>query len=143
MSFYNTGLKFSCRECCYCCAGEPGFVFLEEKDVKAISDFLKIGEKEFIACYTRPVIYNNFTTLSLKEKSNNRCVFLTSKGCAIYPVRPIQCSTYPFWPHLMESLDAWKEEKAYCPGLDSGELHIKEEIETKLKLMKDRILIKL
>ena len=27
------------------------------------------------------------------------CVFLTkTKKCSIYPVRPLQCLTYPFWP---------------------------------------------
>lgn len=39
---------------------------------------------------------------------------------------------YPFWPSIMESEKAWKEESMHCPGIGQGELVSKEEIEKKL-----------
>jgi hypothetical protein len=29
---------------------------------------------------------------------------------------------YPFWPELVESRAAWKEEAKECPGIGKGEL---------------------
>lgn len=50
--------------------------------------------------------------------------------CAIYPVRPMQCRTYPFWKSILDkSTDAvWKLHKDQCPGLDTGKHWTKEEI---------------
>jgi Fe-S-cluster containining protein len=40
------------------------------------------------------------------------CVFLDTETnqCTIYPVRPIQCSTYPFWSSIIESEYHWNTE---------------------------------
>ena len=59
---------------------------------------------------------------------NYNCVFLTDEGCSIYPVRPLQCRTYPFWPYLLEDRAILEAEKASCPGIGEGELHSAGEI---------------
>lgn len=44
------------------------------------------------------------------------CVFLDPFGqCSVYPVRPVQCRTYPFWPSLVDARDDWEGE-AVLPG---------------------------
>ena len=54
----------------------------------------------------------NYWTI-LKQKSKDQsCVFLDSdtNQCTIYEARPLQCSTYPFWPRFMSSSQAWNGE---------------------------------
>jgi len=39
------------------------------------------------------------------------CIFLQDdKTCSIYEARPVQCRTYPFWPRIMKSREAWRQE---------------------------------
>ena len=40
------------------------------------------------------------------------CIFLDNETneCEIYSVRPIQCSTYPFWSNILESEKNWNDE---------------------------------
>lgn len=48
----------------------------------------------------------------LKNQANGDCVFLRDgKQCTVYGARPLQCSTYPWWPELMDDgegrMHAW------------------------------------
>lgn len=39
----------------------------------------------------------------LKSQANGDCVFLKDgRQCTVYGARPLQCSTYPWWPELMD-----------------------------------------
>ena len=49
-------------------------------------------------------------------------------GCTIYPVRPRQCRTFPFWPENLESPEAWEEATETCHGVGSGKLYRLEDI---------------
>ncbi len=129
-SFYEKGLAFSCIPGCrYCCSVEPGFVFLSLQDLYRITEATQTTLKECIERYCIYVPMGDVTHISLKETPENDCIFLAEKGCGIYEHRPVQCSTYPFWAHILESEKHWEEEKAWCPGIGNGELHVKEEIE--------------
>ena len=66
---------------------------------------------------------------SLVEKPNLDCVFWDN-GCTIYPVRPTQCRTYPFWPENVESKEEWEAEDERCPGIGKGRRYSREEIDT-------------
>lgn len=61
---------------------------------------------------------------SLTEFANGDCTFLDPKSrrCSIYPVRPIQCRTWPFWPANLVSREAWDRARTLCPGMDRGPL---------------------
>jgi Fe-S-cluster containining protein len=50
------------------------------------------------------------------------CIFLEGgTACRVYDARPLQCSTYPWWPELMDPA-AWQQEKlSTCEGLDHDE----------------------
>ncbi|MCR5761560.1 MAG: YkgJ family cysteine cluster protein [Sphaerochaetaceae bacterium] len=126
--FYEKGLKFTCQGCRYCCSSEPGYVFLSEADVALMSEGLGLTREKFIDTYCRYVDMGAFYMVSLLEKENYDCIFLTEKGCKAYEYRPTQCRTYPFWAHIMESRETWDEEAKSCPGMNKGQLHSKNEI---------------
>ncbi|MCF7945761.1 MAG: YkgJ family cysteine cluster protein [Spirochaetia bacterium] len=133
-AFYDEGLQFECQRCSYCCRNEPGYVFLSSSDMQAIADFLGISEETFLNTYCKTISYNHFGFISLKEKTNNDCIFWREEGCAIYKVRPIQCRTYPFWANIIESQESWDNESNFCPGIGKGSIVKKKEILKKLKM---------
>jgi len=132
--FYAAGLNFSCKRCSSCCRYDQGYVFLSEKDLDKLTDNLDMDKDRFVKVYCRWVTSLQGTkSLSLKEKSNKDCVFWDS-GCSVYKVRPLQCSSFPFWPSILSSPGSWKIAAAACPGMNTGDLHTKEAIDRYLKL---------
>ncbi|MEY3395174.1 MAG: hypothetical protein RL346_1410 [Verrucomicrobiota bacterium] len=86
------GVNYVCQRCNACCKW-PGDVRIEDRDVVAISEFLKIPQEEFLEKYTR--LRMNRQGLSLLEKENHECVMLENGGCRIHPVKPAQCAGFP------------------------------------------------
>jgi Fe-S-cluster containining protein len=115
--WYLEGVKFKCTGCGACCSKEPGAVFISEQEAASMAEYLQISLEHFYQLYTRKL--HGLT--SLKEKENFDCVFLIDNRCSLYESRPKQCKTYPFWPELLESKEAWEEEKQRCEGLDHPE----------------------
>lgn len=113
--WYEKGLYFGCTGCGECCTGAPGFVWISQKEIKKISEFLGIPEQEFLRKYTRKVNGK----ISLKEHPQSYdCVFLRQKKCMIYPVRPKQCKTFPFWKENLTSKEAWLNCGQRCEGIN-------------------------
>lgn len=54
----------------------------------------------------------------LEDAKNFDCVFLKEKKCTIYPVRPTQCRTYPWWPCQLKSEKEWVEAADFCEGIN-------------------------
>ncbi len=126
MSAYADGLRFECTQCGNCCTGAPGYVWVSPPDTHAIADHLGLSIVEFLSRYTRLVS----TVLSLVEKPGGDCVFLDEdRRCTIQAVKPRQCLSYPFWPRLLASREAWNEEAVHCPGMNEGPLYRPEEID--------------
>ena len=129
--WYQGGLAFSCHQCGNCCSGPgEGYVWATLKDINAIAHYLKLSPDEFKKNYVRRVGHR----YSLVEKKpSNDCVFLTRKGkkisCDIYPVRPIQCRTWPFWPENLRDSDNWNFAAQGCAGINKGKLYSIESIE--------------
>ena len=97
--WYQDGLRFTCTQCGHCCTGEPGYVWVNEEEIRALAKFRKEPEREFVPLYTKKA--NGKVTL--KEKANGDCVFFEAgKGCTVYSVRPRQCRTWPFWGKQFE-----------------------------------------
>ncbi len=103
-------------------------MFLSKDDVERACSFLGIGTDEFIGIYCRRIDYGTYFLLSLKERDDYSCIFLDGTGCTIYPARPLQCSTYPFWRGLADDPEAIKAEMRNCPGIGKGRLYTDEEI---------------
>ena len=110
-------------------------MFLSQKDLKRLSAHLLISEEACLEKYCREVPVGNCSMVSLQEKKNYDCIFLTEKGCSVYEGRPGQCRTYPFWSSIVEDKAAWEAEMTSCPGMGIGKVYTKEEIE---KLLEDR-----
>lgn len=129
-SWYGSGLRFSCRRCGTCCTGEPGYVFLERGEAAVIALHLGITAETFRERCTRRADGRT----SLTEEADGRCVFFRGEGCLIYPVRPGQCRTFPFWERNVRSREDWEQTARDCPGMDRGRLYTLEEIEELLAL---------
>lgn len=131
---WTNGLRFECTRCHACCRHDPGYVFLSSEDIARLSNHLAISEKDFLETYCRCVDLGSGPVYSLKEKPNFDCIFWDN-GCAIYPARPLQCQTYPFWGKVVATELSWKREAQFCPGIGKGPLVPKEKIEEYLQRM--------
>ncbi|MCZ2343110.1 MAG: YkgJ family cysteine cluster protein [Bacteroidales bacterium] len=123
--WFADGLRFTCTQCGKCCTGEPGFVWLTEEELERIAHFRREPLDVVRAVYTR--MARNRRTL--REAANGDCVFWSAtKGCTVYPVRPAQCRTWPFWESNLNTPDDWQRTVDICPGSGEGELIPVEEI---------------
>ena len=108
----------ACKECeGNCCIGESGYIWVSPKEIEEISKFLKTDVEKFKEMYLIKVGYK----YSIKEKPYKNgfaCIFFAN-GCSIYPVRPKQCRTFPFWDYFKTRVNELKKE---CPGIiENGE----------------------
>jgi Fe-S-cluster containining protein len=131
--WYADGLQFSCTRCGKCCTGEPGYVWVTEEELAAIAQFRQQPLAEVTQLYTRRARGR----ITLKEKVDGDCVFYSREsGCTVYPVRPPQCRTWPFWDSNLESPETWERTEGACPGSGQGELITFEEITRRMKVIK-------
>lgn len=116
--WFKDGLSFGCTGCGKCCKMD-GDVWLSPEEQPAIAAALGETVSTFQDKYTRQLL-KGWACLNYKspETLDGGCVFLTNEGqCGIYETRPVQCRTYPFWPSLLEDLEAWEDE-AVVPDSD-------------------------
>jgi len=126
--WYADGLRFACQQCGRCCGGAPGYVWFDRDELAAMAAHLGMEVREFRRTYARRL----WRGLSLKEKTNYDCVMLDGQGrCIVYPVRPVQCRTWPFWPMNLRSPETWEEAAKRCAGMNRGPLCRLEQIEAK------------
>jgi hypothetical protein len=106
---------------------------MSDEEVDRLARFLGLTPSQTIRRHCRMIDGR----ISLKENRDARgehpCIFLIDlgdgrRGCGIYPVRPLQCRTWPFWEGNLESEKAWKRTKKKCPGLDTGRPFSADEI---------------
>ncbi|MFT5732000.1 MAG: Fe-S-cluster containining protein [Planctomycetota bacterium] len=139
--WYEAGLPFDCTACGNCCKsnGDYAHVYLREEEVGAIADYLNLDPVLFLR--EQLVVEDGWISL---QADLPQCQFLTAEGrCGIYPVRPIQCRTWPFWEINLKE-ETWRGDvNKICPGSrDSdtearGELHPPERIEAIAKATED------
>eukprot|EP00965_Chrysotila_dentata_P063189 2093776-Pleurochrysis_carterae.AAC.3 len=88
-----------------------GDVWLAPEEVVSIANHKELDVASFIDEYGRKKL-KGWVCLKQSPGRENGCVFLDAdtRQCGIYDVRPVQCSTYPFWPSLVDDPDAWEEE---------------------------------
>ncbi len=129
--WYIAGLHFECQQCGNCCSGpQEGFIWVTKPEIELIANFLKIPAEQLRKKYLRRYVLK----FSIIEHPDTKdCIFLKEqdgqKICEIYPVRPNQCRTWPFWPDNLSTLNAWNKAAQKCPGINKGRLYSFEEIE--------------
>ncbi|WP_372794023.1 YkgJ family cysteine cluster protein [Pontiella sp.] len=96
---------FKCSGCGACCRW-GGSVLLTDEDIRKLADFLGLTEPEFIEQHTR--LAPNRKQLALLDQTDGSCAWLQGDRCAVYAVRPVQCSSFPY---------AWSVPQG-CPELD-------------------------
>lgn len=125
--WYAAGLRFECTRCGSCCRnhGDYAWVYLADADVSAIAAYVGLSEAELLARYCREE--DGWTALRMDRPA---CPFLRDdQSCAIYPVRPKQCATWPFWKENLRRATWEGPVKACCPGIGRGPTHSRAEIE--------------
>jgi uncharacterized protein len=116
--WYHQGLKFSCTGCGCCCTGAPGYVWVDDAEIEALSAAVGVDVKEFQQRFVRTVGSRE----SLVEYANGDCVFFDgeTRTCRVYDARPQQCRTWPFWQSNLVSPAAWEKTCERCPGCNRG-----------------------
>ncbi len=121
--FFDAGVRFECRRCGACCTGESGTIYAAADEIEPIAAYLEVSAEELKTRYGYP--YRD--SISFREEADGRCCFY-AEGCRIYPVRPRQCRSYPFWFDIMRSEKRLMEAARQCPGIGKGRLFTREEI---------------
>jgi Fe-S-cluster containining protein len=107
---------------------------VNDEEIAALAEFRGQPVEEVRGLYTRN---EGGTRRSLKEKPNGDCVFYDrTAGCTVYPVRPRQCRTWPFWECNTTGPEDWARAAADCPGCNQGELIPAEEITRRVKVIR-------
>lgn len=125
--WYQDGLRFECTQCGNCCTGSAGYVWVSDDEIQAIADYLDRPVGEIRLLGTRPARGK----VSLREHLNGDCIYFDPKtrGCTVYPVRPVQCRTWPFWNTNISSPESWNDVQRVCPGAGQGHFVSLEEIQ--------------
>ncbi len=127
--WYADGLRFECTQCGNCCTGPPGAVWFSAQEAASIAAHLGMREAAFRRRYAHR-INGRWSLRETEAVDGYDCVFLDRTSapgkalCSIYPVRPAQCRTWPFWPENLATPRSWATVKhcTPCPGMNSGEL---------------------
>lgn len=98
-----------------CCCGDSGHVWVTVEEFQKICKFLLENPVDCMEKYFLRVDGQ----LSCQERvmsSGLACVFFQDevKKCAIYPVRPSACRSYPFWDFFKMNVHVLLKE---CPGV--------------------------
>jgi uncharacterized protein len=132
--WYQDGLAFSCTKCGACCTGAPGYVWVSPEEIARLAEHLGQTAQEFSAKFVRRV----GRRYSLIEKPGGDCIFWDkAAGCTVYPARPVQCQTWPFWPENVESPAEWDRVRSVCPGSGHGRVYSVEEIVSSISRHQD------
>ncbi|MBI5594021.1 MAG: YkgJ family cysteine cluster protein [Deltaproteobacteria bacterium] len=121
--FFDAGIHFECLRCGACCTGDPGIIRISQQEIRLLADFLKMPVPDLTRIHLRPLSEG----FSIAENADGSCRFYDQR-CRIYPVRPLQCRTYPFWFSQMRSKWQWEKTLSQCPGIGNGILYSRERI---------------
>jgi uncharacterized protein len=121
--FFDEGIRFGCRRCGGCCTGAPGIVRIDADEITHVADFLGMSVPRVVKKYLTPG-QNGYC---VRESREGRCLFF-EEGCRVYPVRPMQCKTFPFWFTNLRSEARWESIRRQCPGIGRGRRYSKSEI---------------
>lgn len=99
-----------------CCTGESGYIWAKYAEIEQMAEFLELSVEDFAKMYLRKVGHRYSLTEKKIGEENYACVFFDTdkQRCGIYPVRPRQCRTFPFWPSFKNNEDEVREA---CPGI--------------------------
>jgi uncharacterized protein len=121
--FFDAGIRFQCQRCGCCCTGDPGTIYVTQDEIVSLAAHLHLTIDDF----TQRYLYPFKDSFSIGEHADGRCLFFDN-GCTIYPLRPGQCRTFPFWFSNLRSEDRWREIQKKCRGIGRGRRYSRDEI---------------
>lgn len=113
--WFEEGLSFECARCGACCIthGEYAYVYLTDEELEKISAHLGIPKDAFV--FTHCVRMGGQWVLRFDRPE---CpMLMEDMSCRIYPVRPVQCRTWPFWPENLTRRGWTRYVESFCPGV--------------------------
>lgn len=126
--WFEKGLRFTCTQCGNCCTGEPGFVWVDDVEIRALAEHVGEDVEKFRARYVATVDGQQ----TLKERKDGSCVFFRQGlGCTVYGHRPRQCRSWPFWNSNIRTERNWQSTMQECPGAGHGQLYTVDQIKTR------------
>jgi hypothetical protein len=93
-------------------------VYVNREDIARLASHLAISQAEFKRRYLCGVA----PLLRFRKPRNKQCPFLNSNGCSVHSVKPLQCSSFPYWPELLASAGERRQTAQFCPGMNRGPL---------------------
>jgi Fe-S-cluster containining protein len=100
-------------------------VWITDEEIERMAAHLKMPVARFMRQHVRRV----GNRLSLVELKNGDCVLLKDGKCSVYPVKPVPCSTFPFWEGPLASPEQWRETAKECEGIGQGPVYPRTDIE--------------
>ena len=130
--WYRDGLRFECTRCGACCTGAPGYVWVDDEAIARLA----AHRGEPVEQLTRTCVRRVGDRYTLIEQPGGDCVFWDrAAGCTVYPARPTQCRTWPFWPENIETPEDWARIEGACPGAGRGRWFSLDEVEAAARRM--------
>jgi hypothetical protein len=111
-------MRFLCQKGCIRCCEQKGFIYVTGEDVARLAGHLGISCAEF----TRRYLCGSAPRLRFRKQRNKQCPFLLDDGCSVHAIKPLQCSSFPYWPELLASAAERRAVGKYCPGMNHGPL---------------------
>ena len=115
---YNFGFDPAACETCggRCCRGESGYIWTKRNEIVNMAAFLEMTVEDFAKMYLRKVKHRYSLTEKRLGENDYGCIFFDESRaqCMIYPVRPLQCRTFPFWEQFKANEQEVRNE---CPGI--------------------------
>ena len=107
---------FNCTACGDCCRG-GGNVYFSDEELQNLKEYLNLDAEKWKLLVKKLI---NFRKNRLHVHSSSKaCIFIGSENrCRIYPVRPLQCRSYPYWPSVFESKAELLSHMKKCPGFN-------------------------
>ena len=129
--WYAAGLHFECFKCGRCCSGPAeGYIWVTNEEIRLIAGHLNMTVDEVKQKFLQRV---GFRRTIIEDIHTHDCIFLRQGGsgkvCMIYPVRPAQCRSWPFWSRNLVSPYVWNTAAQKCPGINRGEIYNIEQIQ--------------
>lgn len=106
----------ACKDCGgKCCTGESGNIFINQDEITLLRKYLGLEEEAFKMQYLKKV-GNKMSLKELEFEDGFACIFFNQKerNCGIYPFRPYQCRTFPFWEYFKTHKEELQKE---CIGI--------------------------
>lgn len=128
--WYRAGLRFACSRCGHCCSGKGSVVVVTAREVEALARATASTPDEFRARHTRESLEDTV----LLDREDGACEWLDrgadgSTACRVQSAKPDQCRTYPFWPRIVRTAEAWDDEARRCRGIGQGDVVPADEID--------------